>query len=222
MSVLKLITIDGPSASGKSSVSRMVAQKLGWKWVSTGAFYRGLALASIKLDVATTDEPQLLQLAQSHEWYVQMAPVDTQVYFQSQDVTHEISGEEVGAVASQISQIPAIRQALLERQRQCFVEDQGLVAEGRDCGTVVFPQAPVKIYLTANPALRARRRSEEEGADESLTQELQIQRDAQDRQRKVAPLKEADGALRIDSSFLSLVEVVSEVLKYAKSKGVNL
>ncbi len=220
MSVVKLITIDGPSASGKSSVSRLVAKTLGWNWVSTGAFYRGLALAAIKSEVDTSNEKALTELAQSDTWKVKMTPADTQVWYLDQDVTSEISGEKVGAVASQISQIPAVRKALLDRQRQCLDPQVGLVAEGRDCGTVVFPQAPAKIYLTANPALRAQRRSEEEGEDQEITQELQILRDAQDSQRKVAPLKEADGALKIDSSFLSLDEVVSEVLKYTKAKGL--
>ena len=218
MSQIKLITIDGPSASGKSSVSRLVAKELGWKWVSTGAFYRGLALASIKEGVAPSDNQKLLTLVDSDLWKVQLTPGDTEVFYKGENVTAEIAGEEVGAVASQISQIPEVRQALLERQRRCFTEESGLVAEGRDCGTVVFPKAAVKIYLTASPALRAMRRSSEEGVDQEKTQELQKLRDSQDSGRKVAPLKEADGSLKIDSSFLSLEEVVAEVLKYYHSQ----
>ena len=218
MSLEKLITIDGPSASGKSSVSRLVAQNLGWKWVSTGAFYRGLALTSIKEGVDPSNKAKLLELADSDLWRVEMTPGDTEVLYKNENVTEAIAGEEVGAVASQVSQIPEVRQALLERQRRCFKPEVGLVAEGRDCGTVVFPQSAVKIYLTASPALRAMRRSTEEGVDQQKTQELQKVRDSQDSQRKVAPLKEADGALKIDSSFLSLEEVVQEVIKYYQSK----
>ena len=218
MSQKKIITIDGPSASGKSSVSRLVAKELGWKWVSTGAFYRGLALASIREGVEPSDRPALLKLADSDLWKVEMKPENTEVIYKNGNVTQDISGEEVGAVASQISQIPQIREALLERQRRCYVEKGGLVAEGRDCGTVVFPQASVKIYLTANPALRAQRRSSEEGADQEKTKKLQEVRDFQDSGRKVAPLKEADGSLKIDSSFLSLDEVVNEVIKYYQSQ----
>ncbi len=220
MSVSKLITIDGPSASGKSSVSRLVAKKLGWKWVSTGAFYRALALVTIKKGVAEDEEEALVQLSLSHDWEVQMTPENTEVIYQGQNVTDEITGEDVGAVASTISQIPGVRKALLKRQQKCFQGEVGLVAEGRDCGTVVFPQAPVKIYLTANQSLRAQRRSAEVGVSAEKTEEMQIVRDAQDSQRKVAPLQEADGSLKIDSSNLSLEEVVQEVLKFSQTKGV--
>ncbi len=222
MSIEKLITIDGPSASGKSSVSRRVADELGWKWVSTGAFYRGLALTALRENVAADNQSALLQLVSSDTWKVEMTAANTLVRYRGEDVTSEIVGEKVGAMASQISQIPEVRKALLERQRNCFDPNIGLVAEGRDCGTVVFPGAPIKIYLTANPDLRAKRRSAEEGADQEKTQEMQIVRDTQDSQRKVAPLKEADGSLKIDSSFLSLAEVVAEVLKYSQSKGLKL
>lgn len=220
MSSLKLITIDGPSASGKSSVSRALAGKLGWPWVSTGAFYRGLAIAAIRKGADINDSEAMESLAKDGVWEVRLSQADTLVFFDGEDVTAEISGEEVGGVASQISQIPNVRSALLERQRHCFVPETGLVAEGRDCGTVVFPQATAKIFLTASPALRAMRRSEEESQDVEKTKELQKQRDALDSGRKVAPLKVADGALQVDSSFLSLDEVVTEVLKYAKAQGV--
>lgn len=215
---MKLITIDGPSASGKSSVSRLVAQKLGWAWVSTGAFYRGLALVALEKEVAGNDEAKLLELAQSDEWEVKMNPQDTEVFFQGENRTSEISGEKVGAMASKVSQISTVREALLERQRECYQENQGLVAEGRDCGTVVFPRAAAKIYLTASPALRAQRRSEEDSHSEAETLEMQKKRDDQDSQRKVAPLKKADGALHIDSTYLSLEEVVEEVVKFYKSQ----
>jgi cytidylate kinase len=218
MSSAKIITVDGPSASGKSSVSRLVAKNLGWNWVSTGAFYRGLALAAIKEGVDPQDEQKILSLVTSDVWSVKMTTGDTEVFYKGDNVTSEIAGEEVGALASLISQRPEVREGLLELQRNCYDPAQGLVAEGRDCGTVVFPQAPAKIYLTASPALRAMRRSKEEGVDVSVTQEKQIQRDAQDSGRQVAPMKEADGALKIDSSFLSLEEVVNEVLNYAKKK----
>lgn len=219
MSKPKLITIDGPSASGKSSVSRMVAAKLGWNWVSTGAFYRGLALAALKKGIDTLDEVALVELAKSDHWNIEMDPQDTRVVIDGVDCTDEIGGEEVGAKASKISQIPEVRTALLQRQRDCFDEEKGLVAEGRDCGTVVFPNATAKIYLTASPALRALRRSNEDTNTQEVTQELQKLRDAQDSQRKVAPLKVAEGALTIDSSFLSLEEVVAEALKYYSSQN---
>lgn len=222
MSELKLITIDGPSASGKSSVSRLLAKKLGWPWVSTGAFYRGLALAAIRQNVSAEDEKNLESLANDDIWQIQMTPENTQVIYKQEDVTSQIGGENVGAVASQISQIPSVRKALLKRQRDCFQNDRGLVAEGRDCGTVVFPQAPAKVFLTASPALRALRRSEEDVQDVKKTLEMQKKRDAQDSDRKVAPLKMADGALQVDSSYLSLEEVVEEVFKYAQGQKVPI
>lgn len=218
MSSKKLITIDGPSASGKSSVSRMTAKQLGWQWVSTGAFYRGLALAALKLKISDKDEAALAQLAQADSWSVKMTSGDTQVWFQGNDCTNEIFGEEVGALASNISQLSKVREALLQRQRDCFDPSIGLVAEGRDCGTVVFPDATAKVFLTASPATRALRRAEEESESQEKTQEMQALRDAQDSERKVSPLKMAEGALHIDSSFLSLDEVVAEVLKYFKSQ----
>lgn len=220
MSSQKLITIDGPSASGKSSVSRLLAKKLGWPWVSTGAFYRGLAFAAIESQVSSNNEQALKALVSDPIWRVEMHPQDTQVFYKDQDVTGQIGGEQVGAVASKVSQIPIVREALLQRQRDCFIESKGLVAEGRDCGTVVFPQAPAKIFLTASPALRAMRRSEEDAQNIEKTQEMQKMRDALDSQRKVAPLRVADGALQVDSSYLSLEEVVQEILKYAQNKNI--
>lgn len=219
---MKLITIDGPSASGKSSVSRMLAAKLGWNWVSTGAFYRGLALSALQKGLATGDEHALVELAGSKEWEVRMTSKNTEVYVGEQNLTDQIGGEEVGAMASTISQIPQVREALLKRQRDCYRPDEGLVAEGRDCGTVVFPKAPAKIYLTASPALRALRRSNEDTNTQEITQELQKLRDEQDSTRKVAPLRQAEGALHVDSSFLSLEEVVAEVIKfYNSSQSLN-
>lgn len=218
MNSIKLITIDGPSASGKSSVSRLLAKKIQWPWVSTGAFYRGLALSVLESKTPESDSAAVLDLANSLRWQVHMTPEDTEVFLDQNNVTSLISGEEVGATASRISQIPAVRAALLQRQRDCFQATQGLIAEGRDCGTVVFPHAPVKIFLTATPAQRALRRSEESSANLQETLELQKQRDQQDSLRKAAPLKIADGALQIDSSFLTLEEVVTEIIAYARSR----
>lgn len=219
---LKLITIDGPSASGKSSVSRLLGLQLGWPWVSTGAFYRGLALIALDHGAGVEDPDELEKLAQNPEWQVKMTLEDTQVHIGGKNRTAEIAGEKVANLASQISQIPKVRAALLQRQRDCFHGPTGLVAEGRDCGTVVFPQAPVKIYLTASATLRALRRSEEDSYSMEATLEMQKIRDKQDSQRKSAPLKVADGALYIDSSFLTIEEVVSAVLKYAQSQHVPL
>ncbi|MBX3023253.1 MAG: (d)CMP kinase [Bdellovibrionales bacterium] len=210
-----LITIDGPAASGKSSVSRELARKLGWKWVSTGAFYRGLAYVAMKEGVAPTDTAQLVRLAHSGVWSVRLDEDQTRVFYKKDDVTVEILSEENGTRASKVSQIPEVRQALLENQRDCAVGVTGLVAEGRDCGTVVFPQALLKIYLTASQEERAARRAREHGLNVQETQNSQQKRDQQDSSRAAAPLQIPDDARVVDSGGMGLAEVVEKVYSWA-------
>lgn len=209
-----IITVDGPAASGKSSVSRELAKRLGWSWVSTGAFYRGLGLAALELQIDLDDSHRLVELAQDRQvWDVVMQPLNTQVYFRQKEVTHLIGHEDVGAIASRISQIPLVRAALLQAQRDCYSRSQfRLVAEGRDCGTVVFPQAVSKIYLVADELKRATRRALEQGAGIEEISQLQKQRDHQDQNRQVAPLTMAQGAHLVDTSDLDLEQVVQTVL----------
>ncbi len=184
-----LITIDGPAASGKSSVSRDLAARLGWQWLSTGAFYRGLAYVARTRGVPLDDEKSLADLATSSDWRVETRPERTLVFLDDQDVTDSIYMEEVGNIASQISHYPQVRKALLEAQRQFGQgEGSGLVAEGRDCGTVIFPDAHLKIYLTAHSDSRAERRALEEGASLEKVKEAQKKRDTQDTSREAAPL----------------------------------
>ncbi len=206
-----IVTIDGPAASGKSSVSREVAKKLGWSWVSTGAFYRGLAYIAHAKGADLSSEDSVVKIAQSPDWAVRMTPEETCVFMGSQDVTSEIGKEEVGSLASKISSFPKVRAALLDAQRQCAVGVTGLVAEGRDCGTVVFPKAQVKIFLTARAEDRAARRATEQGHDlEHIVREQQ-KRDAQDANRKAAPLQAPADAHVIDTTELSFIEVVEKV-----------
>lgn len=206
-----VITIDGPAASGKSSVSRALAKSLDIPWVSTGAFYRGLAYAALQLKIALTDRQQLSELAMSDKWKVEMTPEKTKVWFQSQDVTEMIGQENVGNAASTISHYAEIRQSLLDHQRSLALGVKGLVAEGRDCGTVVFPKAEVKIYITASSEHRATRRAQELGMDQKeLVQQQQI-RDQQDSTRKVAPLQVPKDALVLDTTEMTFVEVVKKV-----------
>ena len=141
----KIITIDGPAASGKSSVSREVSRRLGWNWLSSGAFYRGLAYVALQEKCASDDVEQLVKLAKSDIWRVEMAADDTYVYYRGQDVTEKIKLEKIGSMASLISPNPEVRKVLLAGQRACAGQS-GLVAEGRDCGSVVFPQAPLKMF----------------------------------------------------------------------------
>ena len=139
----QVITVDGPAASGKSSVSRGLAKTLGWKWVSTGAFYRGLAFVAHEEGVDPANTEELVALCASDIWRVEMDVEETRVVYKDENVSSRIQAEEIGNYASKISPIPAVRAALLEVQRDCAnrTDGTGLVAEGRDCGTVVFPDA---------------------------------------------------------------------------------
>lgn len=211
-----IVTIDGPAASGKSSVSREVAKRIGWSWVSTGAFYRGLAYIAhaVKCDLASEDA--VVKLAQSSDWAVRMTPEETRVLMGQKDVTDQIGREEVGSLASRISSFPKVRAALLDAQRQCAIGVSGLVAEGRDCGTVVFPKAQVKIFLTARAEDRAARRALEEGRDVGHLMTEQQTRDTQDANRKAAPLQAPADAHVIDTTDLSFMEVVERVEDYIR------
>lgn len=213
-----VVTIDGPAASGKSSVSREVARRFGWNWVSTGAFYRGLAYVAHAKKLDLKDEEALERLAHSAEWSVEMGSERTSVWFDGKDVTEGINKEEIGSLASQISSFPRVRKALLEAQRQCAIGVMGLVAEGRDCGTVVFPGAQIKIFLTARAEDRAARRALEEGRDLGQTISEQKKRDAQDAGRKAAPMQASADSLTIDTTSYSLLEVVSQVENLVRQK----
>lgn len=212
-----IITIDGPAASGKSSVSRELAKRLGgWSWVSTGSFYRGLGYVAQEMKTNLEDAKALAALATSDVWDVKMTPEQTVVLFKGQDVTAFTNREDVGSIASRISHYPEVRAALLAAQRKCSEGVVGLVAEGRDCGTVVFPQAEVKIYLTARGESRASRRASEHGEDPSRILEAQKVRDAQDSSRKVAPLAVPENALVVDTSDLDFLGVVEKVEAYVR------
>ncbi|AGH95054.1 (d)CMP kinase [Pseudobdellovibrio exovorus] len=213
-----VITIDGPAASGKSSVSRELAKRLGIPWVSTGAFYRGLAYAALESGIDLSDKVALTELAMSDTWKIVMTPERTQAWFRDQDVTDKIAQEAVGNVASQISHYPEVRRSLLDHQRQCALKANGLVAEGRDCGTVVFPQAEVKIYLTASSEHRAQRRAQELGMDEKELVIQQKQRDEQDSTRKTAPLQIPQDALVVDTTQMTLMDVVEKIHQFAQQK----
>lgn len=213
-----VVTIDGPAASGKSSVSREIAKRLKVPWVSTGAFYRGLAYAALHQNIPLTDKESLSELAVSTVWKIELTPDKTQVWYKSENVTDLIAQEEVGNYASLVSHYPEVRTSLLDQQRECALRERGLVAEGRDCGTVVFPQAEAKIYLTANSENRAQRRAQELGLDEKALAAQQEQRDRQDSTRKTAPLQIPSDALVLDTTHLNFEAVVEAVEKFVRSK----
>ena len=211
-----VITIDGPAASGKSSVSRELAKRLGFSWVSTGAFYRGLAFVAIQKNIDLDDVDSLVHLCEGKDWQIKMTLEKTLVLFQDKDVTDMINHEDVGSFASRISHHQRVRSALMQKQRDCSINQSGLVAEGRDCGTVIFPAAPVKVYLTASSEFRAQRRALEQGSDLQEVQSAQKIRDMQDSSRKAAPLQIPENAMVIDTSHLDLVQVVDQVEEYAR------
>jgi cytidylate kinase len=218
-----VITVDGPSGSGKGTVSRLVAQRLGWNLLDSGALYRLVALAGLRKRLAPDDEEGHRRLAEGLD--VRFSTDDLgqeRVWLAGEDVTRELRTEATGNAASRVAAMPTVRTALLQRQRD-FRQPPGLVADGRDMGTVVFPAAEVKIYLTASAderALRRHKQLKEKGLDVSLaglSQEIQ-ERDRRDSSRAVAPLKPADGAVVIDSTGMAVESVVDRILAVARHR----
>ena len=217
---IPVITIDGPSGAGKGTVARIVAKQLGWELLDSGAIYRVLAIATRHHGVGVQDEEPLIPMAAHLD--VQFAinsDGESQVILEGEDVTSSIRTEEIGDLASKVAAFPRVREALLRRQR-AFKVTPGLVADGRDMGTVVFNDAAVKVFLTASPEERAERRFnqlKEKGFDVSIGRLLDDirQRDERDQNRKVAPLVPAEGALLIDSTNVSIEEVVNKILSFS-------
>ena len=215
----KVVTIDGPSASGKTSVSREIAKLLNWSWISTGAFYKAVALMVKRQHMHPLEESQIVDMIKANKnWNVVMQPEKTVIYLEGQDVSDTASGEDLADLASQISRFPKVREVLLQPQRDCLKKiHKGLIAEGRDCGTVVFPDAPLKIYLTASHYLRGKRRALEMGLTDRKVLEYQQKRDLRDTQRQIAPLKIPAGAYKIDTSQMDILSVVDFILKKIKA-----
>jgi len=218
-----VITIDGPSGAGKGTVSRLVAEQLGWQLLDSGAIYRVLAVAILHHNIEINEEEPLIPIAAHLDVQFEITPDgNSKVVLEGEDVSNSIRTEEVGALASKVAAFPRVREALLRRQR-AFKLAPGLVADGRDMGTVVFIDAPVKVFLTASPEERARRRFEQlkgKGFDVKIGRLLDDirQRDERDQNREVAPLIPAEGALIIDSTDISIKDVVSEVLSFTNEK----
>ena len=216
--LMPVITVDGPSGSGKGTVCRLLAEKLGWDVLDSGAIYRVLSLAALHHQIALDNEEALVPLAANLDVQF-LIDSDTnagKIILEGEDVTTTIRNEEVGAAASKVAALPRVREALLRRQR-AFRTENGLIADGRDMGTVVFPDAPLKIFLTASAEERARRRFvelNERGLDVTLSGLLQdIQaRDERDMNRAVAPLVPAEDAIELDTSELNAQQVFDKVI----------
>lgn len=213
----QVIAIDGPSASGKGTIAAQVAQQLGWQYLDSGALYRLSALYAQQNNVSWQDETALCALI-----------ADLPVHFDNQkiilndiDVSHAIRQEKIGSGASQIAALPAVRDALLQRQRD-FSADNSLVADGRDMASVVFPDACLKVFLTADAPVRAQRRAKQLGLPENGAEYIAIlgdieARDARDKQRTVAPLKPVADAHILDTSSMSIAEAVAQVLAWYRA-----
>lgn len=216
--LMPVITVDGPSGSGKGTVCRLLAEKLGWDVLDSGAIYRVLSLAALHHQIALDNEDALVPLAANLDvqFLVDSQTNAAKVVLEGEDVSTTIRNEEVGAAASKVAALPRVREALLRRQR-AFRTERGLIADGRDMGTVVFKDAPLKIFLTASAQERAKRRFVELNARglnvtlSGLLKDIQ-ERDDRDMNRAVAPLVPAEDAIELDTSELNAQQVYDKVL----------
>lgn len=223
MSLIPVLAIDGPSGVGKGTVARIMAQKLGWHLLDSGAIYRAFALAVDARNIDVTDESALVEVANNLDlaFKTEANSELVSVYLDGQDVSKVLRTEQTGEMASKIASIGVVRAALLKRQ-QAFAKIPGLVADGRDMGTVVFANTPFKVFLTASAQERANRRLKQlqnQGSEGIISHILAdvLARDERDSSRKHSPLKPAKDALIIDTTELSIDEVITQVSELIKA-----
>ena len=218
-----VIAIDGPAGAGKSTIARAIAARLGFVYIDTGAMYRAVALWALRTGVSESDMHRLGQLAAAAQ--ISFVAGSNSVLLNGEDVTEVIRSPEVAALASKVSTVGAVRRALVEKQREMSAE-ASVVMEGRDIGSVVFPDAQVKIFLDAEPSIRADRRVRElhrSGApvDRTATAEEISERDRRDRTRNESPMVQAPDAVYLDTSGLSVEEVEEAILKLVRERTSN-
>ena len=220
-----VIAIDGPGGSGKGTISTQLAGYLGWHLLDSGALYRLAALAAIKHNCALDDEAALGHVAENLNISFATDERGVRAMLDGEDVSDALRYENTGMVASQIASMPAVRAALVKRQRR-FLQPPGLVADGRDMGTVIFPHADLKVFLTASAEIRAERRYKqlkEKGERVKLSRlfrEIKA-RDLRDQSRSIAPLRPAEDAVIIDSSQLSIDRVLDQIKDMVKERGIS-
>ncbi len=218
-----VITIDGPAGSGKSTAARLLAEKLSASFLDTGAMYRAVTLAAMQASVNMNDEHELLGVIQTNKFEFSVTNDEMLVRINGIDFTEQLRTPQVTANARYIASCPDVREKLVEMQRQFAATRQKIVTEGRDQGTVAFPDADIKFYLTADSAQRALRRQADlraKGVDQTLEQIRKAidERDSSDRNRTVGPLKPAEDAVIIDTTDLSIDAVVEKLLNCVKEK----
>ncbi|MFW6107508.1 MAG: (d)CMP kinase [bacterium] len=218
-----VVAIDGPAASGKSTVARRLARRLGFVYLPSGAFYRALALRALESGTPLDDEAALAELAEGTDVELRLADGETRVLAEGRDVTEALGSSAVAEAASQVSVFPAVRRRMVSLQRAA-ARGRGVVAEGRDMASVVFPEAEHKFYLDASPQERARRRARElrergEEADEAALAEELAGRDRRDSSRATAPLRQTPDAVRVDTTALGVEEVVRRLLGHVGAAG---
>ena len=219
-----VITLDGPSGSGKGTICQLLAKHLGYHYLDSGALYRLLGLAARRHGIALDDVEEVAVLAAHLDIAFETTDKGVKVRLEGEDVSRDIRTEEAGADASKVAAIPAVRDALLHRQR-VFAQAPGLVADGRDMGTVVFPLAQAKIFLDASPEVRAERRYKQlidkgESVNLAALVEQVRERDERDRTREISPLVPAHDAVVIDSSSMAIEEVLNSVLLIVSQRGI--
>ncbi|MCW8092404.1 (d)CMP kinase [Alteromonas sp. ASW11-130] len=217
-----IVTVDGPSGAGKGTLSSLLAKQLDWHFLDSGAIYRVLAMATLHHDLPCNDEDSIVPLATGLDVSFEANGESSRIILEGEDVTDDIRTERVGGVASQIAALPRVREALLRRQR-AFQQAPGLVADGRDMGTVVFPDAAVKLFLTASAEARAERRYGQlkaKGMDVNIARLLTDikARDERDSNRSVAPLTPAEDAVVIDSTHLNINQVFEKAMEIITSR----
>ena len=216
------VAIDGPSGAGKSSLAKRLAKDLGYVYVDTGAMYRSIGLYAVRAGVDPKDEATVTALLPQIKLAIRLVDGAQHIYLNGEDVSTAIRAEEIGMAASAVAAHPAVRSFLLDTQRG-LAESQNILMDGRDIGTVVLPRANVKIFLTASPEVRAKRRTAELEAKgqtanyEKVLKEIQ-QRDYQDSHRAIAPLKQAKDAVKVDTSELDIDGVVAAIRKIVEGK----